>query len=104
MNIKEELNKRVFGWMEDWFAENDLDSGDPKNIEFIMKNTEEFDKRKKENDAKYGLYEIPEEDNGVYGICKDDTVIRLTVYNKTYYVACAERLYCEAGVWKWRWF
>ena len=32
MNIKEELNKRIFGWMEDWFVENGLDSGDPKNI------------------------------------------------------------------------
>ena len=37
-------------------------------------------------------------------ICKEDTVVRLTIRNKMYYVAVAERLYCEAGVWKWRWF
>lgn len=104
MNIKEELNKRIFGWMDDWYIENNLNPCDPINLEFIMNNSDEYEKRRNENDTKYNIEEIPEENNVLYGICKDDTVVKLSIRNKTYYVAVAERLYCEAGVWKWRCF
>lgn len=104
MNIREELDKRVFGWLENWYIENNLDPGDPNNLEFIMNNKEEFIKREKENNLKYNITTIPEEDNEKYCISKDETILRLTIDNRDYLVACAERLYCKLGEYKWRWF
>ena len=104
MNIKEELNNRVFGWLEDWFVENGLDLGDVNNFKFIFDHSEEFDKRKNEAYKKYNIIELDEDDNECFGITKDDTVLKLSINNKDYLVACAERLYCILGEYKWRWF
>ncbi len=104
MNIRDELDKRVYGWLDSWLKENNLETGSLESLTFIMNNTEEFDRRNNANNTKYDITELPEDDNGVYGIPKDDTIIRLVINDITYYVACAERLYCIEDEWKWRTF
>lgn len=105
MNIKEELNKRVFKWIDDVYVANNIDPADPKmTLNFTLDHMEELNKLDKENRLKYDIIEIPEIENGVYGICKDETLLRLQINNKYYLVAVAERIYCVLGEYKWRMF
>lgn len=104
MNIKDELNERVYGWLEAWAIEEGYTPGSPKIFDLIWNNKDEFTERKLANYKKYNIIDIDEEDNKLFGISDDESLIRVPIYNKEYLVACAQRLYCILGEYKWRHF
>lgn len=92
--LKKEINKRIFGWIDKYYKDKNLIPGSIEALMFSLEDND-YEKYRLENNKKYMILEVKKEDYQEFGMPLSESLVVLIIKNKMYAVAISQRLYCK---------